>query len=171
MKNLCQILVIAVLVIASHGKVASAATHTLSGAIDPLQATTNPGNVGSGLGTISGDYDEMTNLLNYSLEWTGLATSVTNIHFHLGAPGVAGGVELGVPGPWASPQIGTSIALDATQEMNLLDGNWYLNIHTGDFVGGEIRGQVMVTPVPEPGTASLFAGGFLALLSFARRLR
>lgn len=148
---------------AAHGVV-----YTLSGTMDPIQATTNPTNSGSGTGTIAGNYDDVTNLLDYTITWSDLTGTVTNMHFHVGAPGVAGGVDLGVPGPWSSPQTATGIALSAGQETNLLGGLWYLNIHTTEFGGGEIRGQVGVTPVPEPAVALL---GALGLFGLARRRR
>ena len=148
-----------------------ALTHTLSGPMDVFQATTNPANVGNGTGTISGDYDETTNTLNYTLTWQDLTSTVTNMHFHLGAPGVPGGVELGIPGPWSSPQVGSGIILDATQETNLLAGNWYVNVHTSNFGGGEIRGQVNVTLIPEPTTLGLASLAFCGLASCYRRRR
>lgn len=55
---------------------------------------------------------------------------------HVGAPGVPGGVDLGVPSPWTSPKTGSGIVLSASQESNLLAGNWHLNIHTQNFGGG-----------------------------------
>ncbi len=144
-----------------------AVTHTLSGPMDVFQASTNAGNVGNGTGTISGDYDSLTKTLNYSIAWQDLTTSVTNMHFHLGAAGDSGGVELPVPGPWSSPQVGSGIILSASQETNLLDGNWYVNVHTSDFGGGEIRGQVDVLAVPEPTSGVLLC--MASLLGLSRR--
>ena len=152
--------------------------YTLSGVIDPLQAEPNGGfgafdgtiaGAGDGSGTISGTYDDVTNLLNYTLTWQNLSGNVTNMHFHLGAAGASGGVDLGVPGPWASPQIGTDIVVPDDKEANLLGGNWYLNIHSSNFGGGEVRGQVHVTPIPEPTTFSLISIASIALLSAVRR--
>lgn len=148
---------------------ASAALYQLSGDMDVFQALTNPDNIGSGTGTISGDYNDVTNILNYSLEWSGLTSDVNNIHFHLGAPGVSGGIQLGVPGPWSSPQIGSGIVLTAAQETNLLAGNWYVNVHTDDFAGGEIRGQVNVSAVPVPAAFWLFGSAVVAVMGLRAR--
>lgn len=90
------------------------------------------------------------------------------MHFHLGAPGVPGGVALGIPGPWSSPEVGSNITLSASQEADLLAGNWYVNMHTQNFSGGEIRGQVNVAPIPEP-SALVLAIGAACLLPFRRR--
>jgi hypothetical protein len=146
-------------------------THTISGLMDVQQAGTNGGfgaGTGNGTGTILGDYDANTNTINYTLTWQDLVTSVTNMHFHVGAPGVSGGVELGVPGPWSSPYVGSGNVDIQAKEDNLLAGNWYLNIHTdgsaGGFPGGEIRGQVIVAAIPEPASLLLLSVGFISLI-------
>ena len=147
---------------------ANSAMYVLSGDMDVFQATTNPSNVGIGTGTIAGDYDDVTNSLNYSITWMDLTSVVTNMHFHVAPVGVPGGVDLGIPGPWSSPQVG-SATLTPIQETNLLSGDWYVNVHTTNFAGGEIRGQVIVNPVPIPAAVWLFGSGLLGLIGIARR--
>jgi hypothetical protein len=51
----------------------------------------------------------------------------------------------------------------AAQEADLMAGKYYVNLHTANFGGGEIRGQLLL--VPEPQTYATIAG--LALLGFA----
>ncbi len=148
---------------------APAATYTLSGPMDVFQATTNPANSGNGSGTITGDYDDVTNTLNYTLTWENLSGSISNAHFHLGGPGTPGGVQLGIPGPWTSPYSRSETISDGL-EANLLAGDWYVNIHTSAFGGGEIRGQVLVTEIPEPSGAALLLAG-AAAVGLRRRRR
>jgi len=147
----------------------NATAFTLSGLMDPFQALTNSANSGNGSGQISGTYDDVTNLLSYNISWANLSGTVTNMHFHFPPPGSSGGVSLGIPGPWASPEIGTNIALDGAQETDLLAGNWYVNIHTAQFGGGEIRGQVTAEAVPVPATLGLLGLSIAGLGVIARR--
>jgi hypothetical protein len=55
----------------------------------------------------------------------------------------------------------------AAQLANILAGRAYVNFHTTQFAGGEVRGQI-VTPIPEPETYALMLAG-LAALAVARR--
>ena len=59
--------------------------------------------------------------------------------------------------------------LELARDANLIDGDWYVNVHTANFGGGEIRGQVNVSRVPEPSTMVLSVLGLLSLLGIRRR--
>jgi hypothetical protein len=56
--------------------------------------------------------------------------------------------------------------LSENQAADLLNGNWWVNVHTIDFPNGEIRGRL--TAVPEPSTVALVAFGVWVLLSRSR---
>ncbi|MEM9081373.1 MAG: CHRD domain-containing protein [Verrucomicrobiota bacterium] len=148
-----------------------ATLYILSGSLDPQQAFTNGGfggGSGSGTGSISGSYDDVTNLLNYEIEFSNLIGTVTVMHFHNAPAGSSGGVALGIPDE-VSPSVGSNVLLDATQENQLLAGTWYVNIHTSVFGGGEIRGQVTASQVPEPSSAILSLSALSVLLLRRRR--
>ena len=51
----------------------------------------------------------------------------------------------------------------AQQQAQLAAGQWYINIHSSAFGGGEIRGQILF--VPEPASATLVLGGGIWLLA------
>jgi hypothetical protein len=101
-----------------------------------------PPNNSTALGTFNGTYDKTTKILSYNLTFTGIEP--TNMHFHKGAPGVNGGVEIGISeAPFVSPINSATPALTEEQEVDLLAGNWYVNIHSAEFPAGEIRGQLI----------------------------
>jgi hypothetical protein len=59
----------------------------------------------------------------------------------------------------------------AAQLANILSGHAYINFHTTQFPGGEIRGNIIsaVTLVPEPQTYLLLLGGLGLIGATARR--
>jgi len=70
----------------------------------------------------------------------------------------ATGVGGTISGKWDAPE-GNNTTL-AAQLPNILSGNSYINFHTVQFGGGEIRGALVV---PEPSTILLFGVGTLGL--------
>jgi hypothetical protein len=79
----------------------------------------------------------------------------------LPAPGVGGTIS----GKWDAPEgNGTTLA---AQINNLLTGHAYINFHTTQFGGGEIRG--MIAQVPEPSVMALAGLGCVSLLRRRRR--
>jgi hypothetical protein len=63
-------------------------------------------------------------------------------------------------------QLGFTIAQQVAQ---LNNEEWYFNIHTSTFGGGEIRGQIL--PVPEPSVLALTALGLGGLIVWRVRRR
>jgi hypothetical protein len=92
-------------------------------------------------GTYSLEYDKNSNVLSYTINYTG--TTPTAMHFHTGEIGMAGDVAAAVEGPYTSGMTG-SITLTEEQEADLLAGKWYLNIHSDAYAAGEIRGQAVM---------------------------
>ncbi len=96
---------------------------------------------------------------------------LTLAHLHVGPPGMNGPIifNLGEPGAFpdfwtgltGSEQIaydqagvGTTAMIPEANEADLLAGNVYINIHTMEFPGGEIRGQLLLTAPAGTGTAT-----------------
>lgn len=104
--------------------------------MDGAQAATSS----TGTGRVNCVLDLSTNVLSWHITWQGLTGAATVAHFHGPAlPGQNGGVQIGLG--TTSPETGSAV-LSASQRNDLLAGLWYVNIHTGAFPGGEIRGQV-----------------------------
>ena len=94
-------------------------------------------------GTFHGTLDRNTKVLTYDLTYQGLSGPATAIHFHGPAnSGQNAGVQVPVSG-LNSPVHGVTGQLSDEQVKQLLDSNWYINIHTKANPTGEIRGQVL----------------------------
>ncbi len=146
-----------------------AAIFELTSMIDGLQTVPPTGSSGTGSGVIT--YDDATSELSWDISWGGLSGPVSVMHFHgPAAPGSNAGVQVNIGGisGTTSPTIG-STNISAGQAADLLSDLWYINIHTSQFPGGEIRGQVLL--VPEPAGIALVAGGILAVGLLVRRRR
>ncbi|GIW05215.1 MAG: hypothetical protein KatS3mg060_0020 [Dehalococcoidia bacterium] len=60
-------------------------------------------------------------------------------HIHRGPPGVNGPVVVPLP---AGPNVSGTVPLTPGGLYDLLAGNWYVNVHSPSFPGGEVRGQL-----------------------------
>lgn len=97
----------------------------------------------AGKGQLQATLDTVTSQLRWKVTYSGLSGPVTAGHFH----GPAGkmdnaAVAVGFKGNMDSPISGEA-ALTPAQMGELMDGKWYVNLHTAMHPKGEIRGQVM----------------------------
>jgi CHRD domain len=95
-----------------------------------------PANSSTTTGTFNGVYDKAMKMMTYKISVNGATPSA--MHLHKAGVGVNGDVVVPIPG-----LTGMTAALTAEQEADLLAGNYYFNLHTAAFPGGEIRGQVV----------------------------
>jgi hypothetical protein len=121
--------------------------------IIPIQATLTgagevPPNNSPARGLMEGTFDTDTNTLTWTVTYSGLSSPPIAAHFHgpvsyLGlTPEENAPIQVGTPGNLASPFHGVA-KIDNTQAKDLKDGRWYFNLHSKDFVAGEIRGPVV----------------------------
>jgi hypothetical protein len=112
-----------------------------------MKATLNgtsevPATTSKGTGTADVDFDTTSKKLSWKLNYSGLSGPATAAHFHGPAePGKNAGVAVAIPNAGSSPAEGSATLTDA-QAADLLAGKYYVNVHTKDNPGGEIRGQV-----------------------------
>lgn len=130
-------------------------------ALTPEEEVQDPAVVSSGTGFAEVTLDTETNLLTWDVTFSDLEDNYTNAHFHgSAAPGANAGPFQGIHQPEFTDQtfgnLVGSATLSETNKQIILDGLAYINIHSVEYPGGELRGQV----VPEPGTYALFAGLF-----------
>src|SRR5207302_686857 len=163
---------------------------TLSGANEV------PPVVSPGTGQVRATLDAAANSLFLNVTFSGLLANTSAAHIHCCAPlGTNAGVATTVPafpgfplgvtsGSYSSAvfnltestiynpafvtlQGGTIPGAEAALIGGILNGMTYLNIHTVNFQGGEIRGQLFATP--EPSTLLLFSSGLAGLLLWRKR--
>ncbi|OYT93158.1 MAG: CHRD domain-containing protein [Burkholderiales bacterium PBB3] len=105
-----------------------------------------PPGTSTGTGTLKATFDTQSNLLNWTVTYSGLTGPVVAGHFH--GPALLGqnaGVALGFSGSLDSPIKG-SATLTPAQAADFMAGKWYVNLHTAANKGGEIRAQALLEP-------------------------
>ena len=121
-----------------------------------------PPTASAGLGLASFWLEPSTGRLAFLLDVTGtFSSNITLAHIHRGAVGVNGPVIhnlfLGPAGGLnASAPVTGVLQLSAADVTDLTSGNFYVNVHTVTFPGGEIRGQIgrLTSPTLDPNTTN-----------------
>ncbi len=136
-----KFLAVVILALAGGASVAQAAdlvafTGQLAGASE------TPPNNSAGTGTVEASLNKASAELKWKVVYSGLSGPAGAGHFHgPAAPGQNAGVALGFKGSVESPITGEA-TLTPEQMKDLLDGKWYVNLHTKAYPGGEIRAQL-----------------------------
>lgn len=84
-----------------------------------------------------------TNTLSWKVTYSGLSGAATAAHIHGPAPrGQNAGVVVPFSGNLSAQPISGETKITPEQAAALANGQWYVNIHTAKYPGGEIRGQL-----------------------------
>lgn len=96
-----------------------------------------------GSGVVIVKYEQSTKTLELFGDYAGLTDTITGSHIHVGRPGIAGPIVIGLNN--TRDTTGTlSVLATLTQvlEDSLFAGNLYANVHTTTNPGGELRAQL-----------------------------
>ncbi|MBV9467892.1 MAG: CHRD domain-containing protein, partial [Abitibacteriaceae bacterium] len=153
---LCGVLLWGLTAIPAHA-VLQTFTATLNGA-QQVPPTASPA---TGSATIV--LDTVTNIITINESFTGLTGTATAVHIHDAPAGSNGPVVVdltGVPAATSGTVPQQTATLTSAQVTDLQAGNFYTNIHTAPFPGGEIRGQFVLpnVTIAKTGPASVLAG-------------
>ena len=102
-----------------------------------------PANESMATGTATYKYNKITHQLSGTATFSGMTATAS--HIHKGDSTVSGPVviPLDVTPPVTSPITLEPTTLDSTQRADLMNGLYYVNIHSEAYPGGEIRGQLV----------------------------
>lgn len=94
------------------------------------------------IGMVKGTLNTRSDLLSYSITYTGLSGPVTAAHFHgPAAPGQDSGVMVPIPGPYHTGMVRKKVVTEA-EAKTILAGKTYVNLHTAAEPNGEARAQI-----------------------------
>jgi CHRD domain len=122
-----------------------AAAAPVSFSIDLTGAAQVPPVQTGGSGKADLTFDAATRVVTWSIAYSGLSGPATMAHFHGPAAADANAavvIWLTQKGGAVDSPIKGEATLTPEQATQFAAGQWYINVHTKDHPGGEIRGQV-----------------------------
>ncbi len=161
---------LALIAAAALGASAQAAIVNFTASLSPLQEV--PPNTSPAFGHGDLAFDTVALTFTFNLSVHDLTASILASHIHQAPAGTNGPVIFNIGNASVYTPIGAneftvsgSGSFTASQAAALLNEGLYFNVHTSNFPGGEIRGQI----VPAPGAAGLLALAGVAGLRRRRR--
>lgn len=158
---------------------ASATTTVYSFNLNAAQEV--PINASPAAGSFQLTVDDIANTISFGMAAFNLQGGVAGAHIHQALAGVNGpvvynlllnadstGLVFSIPNSFGFAGTTKSVGLTLADDINLTPWNFYVNVHTSAFGGGEIRGQVALAPVPEPATYAMLLAGLGLMGAFAR---
>jgi methionine-rich copper-binding protein CopC len=100
-------------------------------------------------GKMTATYSSKTKTFNYTVTWAGLSGNASSMHIHGvadagSAAAIVQTITLTAPNNGPSGSVSGSLFVDGftVKEEDLLNGKYYIDIHTASAPGGELRGQI-----------------------------
>lgn len=88
--------------------------------------------------------DTASKTLSWTIHFSGLSAPLSAAHFHGPATTTANaGILVPISGAGGQSPLTGSASVNDQQVADILAGRWYINLHTPNYPGGEIRGQVV----------------------------
>jgi len=116
-------------------------TKTVHAALTAAQEV--PATKSTGVGTADLTLDTSSKLLTWNVSYSGLSGAATAAHIHgPAAAGANAGVVINLASSGISNPLQGSMTLTDAQVADLLAGKYYVNLHTAQNKGGEVRGQI-----------------------------
>ena len=147
MKKLFVTLLFLLIIIFADSSFAVSPDSTLSSAVvftaSLNAAQESPTDTSKGTGTAYAVLSPDRKQLTYRITYAKLTSNFSAAHFHLGAPGVNGGVVMPITTFNGNSAMGVWNDIPDSLVGELIKGNIYINIHTSNYKAGEIRGQLL----------------------------
>jgi CHRD domain len=102
-----------------------------------------PPTTSGGAGTATAILNATTEELSWSVNYHGLSGAAVSAHIHGPSdPGKNSVPQIDIGKSALESPIRGSAKVTAQEAEQILDGKWYVNVHTARNLGGEIRGQL-----------------------------
>ena len=133
-----------------------------------------PADASTAFGSATVTVDDVADTVGVILSFSGLVGgNASAAHIHCCAATNANGPVVipftGFPAATSGTYSNTFTNVSPTNIAGIEAGLAYINIHDAIFPGGEIRGDILAAPVPEPETYALMLAGLGALGMVTRR--